>query len=121
MDAPGPSRRALAFILHRSAATTFGNIVIVAFFLCQALDGAFTYVGVQVFGPSVEANPLLGWLIAVFGAGPALTAAKLTAAGLGIILHLASVHRAVAVLTAIYISAAVMPWTVLLLLAHGLV
>lgn len=113
-------RRLLDYVLHRSTRTTFGNVVIVLFFVCQALDGAFTYVGVQMFGRSIEANPLLAWLMGSIGPAPALAGAKLTAAGFGIVLHLASVHRAVALLTAIYVSAAVLPWTFLLLLAHRL-
>ena len=43
----------------------------------------------------------------------ALARAKLTAAGFGMILHLAAVHRAVAILTALYFSAALLPWMLL--------
>lgn len=88
----------------------FGNAVIVLFFLAQALDGALTYIGVTALGRDVEGNPLLLWLMVVAGHGPALALAKLTAAGFGMVLHLFSVHRAVAVLTAFYIAAAVLPW-----------
>jgi hypothetical protein len=97
----------------------FGNSAIVAFFLAQALDGALTYVGVSTLGRSVEGNPLLFWLMGTAGHGPALALAKLGAAGFGIILHLASVHRAVAALTALYITAAVMPWIAVLSLLIG--
>jgi len=94
----------------------FGNWAIVCFLITQALDGVFTYVGLTIYGPEIEANPLLAWLMNAFGAGPALAGAKITAAGLGIILHLVAVHRAVALLTLLYISAAVLPWTHLLFL-----
>ena len=96
--------------------TRFGNWAIVLFLIAQGLDGVFTYVGLTVYGPSIEANPLLGWLMHTFGAGPALAGAKLTAAGLGIILHLVAVHRAVALLTILYAGAAILPWTHLLFL-----
>jgi hypothetical protein len=92
----------------------FGNWAIILFLVMQGLDGVFTYVGLAVYGPAIEANPLLGWLMHTFGAGPALAGAKLTAAGLGIILHLVAVHRAVALLTVLYACAAILPWTHLL-------
>ena len=98
--------------------THFGNWAIVLFLLMQGLDGVFTYVGLTVYGPAIEANPLLGWLMHSFGPGPALAGAKLTAAGLGIILHLVAVHRAVALLTLLYACAAILPWTHLLFLQH---
>ena len=96
----------------------FGNWAIVLFLVMQGLDGVFTYVGLTVYGPSIEANPLLGWLMHAFGPGPALAGAKLTAAGLGIILHLVAVHRAVALLTLLYACAAIVPWTHILFLQH---
>lgn len=92
----------------------FGNAVIVLFFLAQALDGALTYVGVTALGRDIEANPLLFWLMGAAGHGPGLALAKLTAAGFGMVLHLFSVHRAVAVLTIFYLSAAVLPWIAVL-------
>jgi hypothetical protein len=94
--------------------TRFGNWAIVLFLVMQGMDGVFTYVGMTIYGPSIEANPLLGWLMHAFGTGPALAGAKLTAAGLGIILHLVAVHRAVALLTLLYACAAILPWTHLL-------
>jgi hypothetical protein len=98
--------------------TRFGNWAIILFLVAQALDGVFTYVGLTVYGPSIEANPLLGWLMHAFGPGPALAGAKLTAAGLGIVLHLVAVHRAVALLTVLYAGAAILPWTHLLFLVE---
>jgi uncharacterized membrane protein len=92
----------------------FGNTVIVLFFLAQAMDGGLTYVGVTLLGRDVEGNPLLHWLMGATGHVPALALAKFAAAGFGIILHLASVHRAVALLTLLYLSAAVVPWVAVL-------
>jgi len=115
----GWARRSWAF----SQTVQFGNAVIIAFFLAQALDGALTYVGVSTLGRSVEGNPLLFWLMGTAGQGPALALAKLSAAGFGIVLHLASVHRAVAILTVLYVAAAVMPWIAVIsfLAARGLI
>lgn len=97
----------------------FGNTVIIAFFLAQALDGALTYVGVTTLGRSIEGNPLLFWLMGAAGHGAGLAIAKFSAAAFGIVLHLASVHRAVAALTALYITAAVVPWIAVLSLMVG--
>jgi hypothetical protein len=98
--------------------TRFGNWAIVLFLVMQGLDGVFTYVGLAVYGPAIEANPLLSWLMHNFGTAPALAGAKLTAAGLGIVLHLVAVHRAVALLAILYACAAILPWTHLLFLHH---
>jgi hypothetical protein len=113
VSAPGRVRLTLERILQRSRSTTFGNIVIILFFVSQALDGAFTYIGILTFGTSIEGNPLLAWLMAAVGPGTALAGAKLAAVGFGMILHLAAVHRVVAILTAIYVSAALLPWMLL--------
>jgi hypothetical protein len=93
---------------------TFGNLAIVAFLMVQALDGMLTYVGLVTFGPAVEGNPLLKYLMTSFGAPIALTGAKLAAATFGIILHLTAVHRTVALLAVLYVSAAILPWVELL-------
>jgi hypothetical protein len=121
LTSPGAAVRALiGRVRQMSRTAAFGNAVIILFFVAQALDGAFTYIGIRMFGPTIEGNPLLAWLIASFGAGPTLAGAKLAAAGFGMILHLAAVHRAVAILTAIYVSAALIPWAILLLIAGHL-
>jgi hypothetical protein len=118
-SAPGGVRLTLARLLQLSRSTTFGNVVIILFFVSQALDGAFTYIGILTFGPSIEGNPLLAWLMVTLGPGVALASAKLAAAGFGMILHLAAVHRIVAILTAIYVSAALLPWMlVFMILGH---
>jgi hypothetical protein len=116
---PSRVRLTLERLVQLSRSTTFGNIVIILFFVSQALDGAFTYIGILTFGTSIEGNPLLAWLMAVVGPGTALAGAKLAAAGFGMILHLAAVHRVVAILTAIYVSAALLPWMVVfMVLGH---
>ena len=101
----------------------FGNAVIILFFVAQALDGALTYVGVTLLGRDIEGNPLLHWLMGAAGHGAALALAKVSAVGFGIILHLASVHRAVALLALLYVTAAVVPWVAVLALvvSRGLI
>lgn len=100
------------FMEHRH--TAFGNAVILVFLLAQAADGILTYLGVQTFGRSIEANPLLAWLMQMMGDGPALAAAKLAAASFGATLHVLTVHRLVAALAGFYLVAAVGPWVYLL-------
>ena len=92
----------------------FGDVVLILFLLAQCFDGVFTYIGVASFGLAVEANPIIAALIATFGQGVALTGAKVVAAALGICLHLREIHGAVALLTAFYLVAAIVPWTALL-------
>lgn len=93
----------------------FGNIAVLAFVLVQYLDGALTYLGVHVWGASIEANPIVSSAVSLAGVGGGLAIAKLTAIGLGIALHLRRVHTVVALLTAFYIAAAIVPWTLLFL------
>ncbi len=104
-------------LLWRESArpSRFGDLAIVLFLLAQSLDGAFTYVGVATFGERIEANPLLLMLMREMGTGPALLVAKVVAGTLGIALHLLGVHRAVALLSAFYFGAAVLPWAAILI------
>ena len=92
-----------------------GDMIILAFLIVQGLDGVLTYLGVTLFGPQVEGNPLVAGLITGLGLGPGLALAKMTAAGFGIMLHLTQVHRMIAALTAVYLTLAVLPWAGLLL------
>jgi|SRR5690606_30551020 len=87
-----------------------GEMAILVFFCVQALDAAFTYWGVAIYGHAVEANPLIARLMESMGEGPALASAKMAAAGFGMILHLTQVHRIVAALTVFYLCAAIGPW-----------
>lgn len=94
--------------------SVFGDTAVLIFLLAQACDGVLTYVGVHLYGVHIEGNPLIGWLMAALGEGPALAAAKLTAGGFGIALHLSAVHKTVACLAAFYMIAAVGPWLAIL-------
>jgi hypothetical protein len=94
--------------------TRGGNVTWIAFVLAQVSDGALTYVGISMFGPSIEANPLLGWLIAATGMGSAILGAKAFALGCGTLLHLQGMHRSLAALTAVYAGVAVCQWIAVL-------
>lgn len=93
----------------------FGDLVVVGFLCAQVLDGVFTYLGVRLWGPGIEANPLVSSAVAAAGLGTGLIAVKLTAIGFGILLHLRRVHNLVALLTAIYFAIAILPWAAIFL------
>jgi hypothetical protein len=94
----------------------FGDVVVIAFLLAQCLDGVFTYLGVSLWGLGAEGNPLVSSAVVVAGLGPGLAGVKLFAVGLGISLHLCRVHNLLALLTAIYVAGAILPWTAMFLL-----
>lgn len=93
----------------------FGDLMVICFVLMQCLDGVFTYLGVGIWGPAIEANPLISSAMAAGGVVAGVGGAKALAIGLGMLLHLRRVHNLVALLTAIYFTVAVLPWTALLL------
>ncbi len=95
--------------------SVFGNTIVLVFLFVQLLDGVFTYLGVTIWGPGIEANPIVSSTVALVGLGAGLATAKLLAVGLGIVLHLRRVHNLVALLTAMDSCAAISPWTALFL------
>jgi hypothetical protein len=99
----------------RTRSRLFGDMALVAFLLCQLLDGALTYVGIVNFGAHIESNPLMLSFMSTVGHGPALATAKIGAGMLGILLHLRQVHVVLAALTGVYFMAAILPWALLLL------
>jgi len=88
----------------------FGDLVLIAFLLAQVSDGLFTYLGVATFGAEIEANPVVAWTIAAFGAGVALIGVKTLAAACASLLHLKAMHRTIGLLTIFYLGGAVLPW-----------
>jgi hypothetical protein len=92
----------------------FGDGVLLVFILAQVADGLFTYVGIKTFGAAIEGNPLVAWYVATFGAGIAIIGAKGLAVACGAALHLRAMHRTIGVLTIMYLSAAVWPWSQML-------
>ena len=93
----------------------FGDLMVVAFLLMQCLDGVFTYLGVGIWGLAIEANPLVSSAMSALGVAAGLASAKMVAIGFGMVLHMRRVHNLVALLTAIYFTAAILPWTALFL------
>ena len=102
------------WIFYRTKDSLFGDFMVLAFLVVQALDGALTYVGLSTIGRVVEGNPLVAGLMTSFGTGFGLAGAKMFAVSLGIGLHLFGTHRLVALLTAFYLAAAVVPWLAVL-------
>jgi hypothetical protein len=93
----------------------FGDVALLGFVLVQCLDGIFTYLGVSIWGPGIEANPIISSAVQVAGLGTGLAGAKLLAVGCGMILHLCRIHTIVALLTGIYFAFAILPWSYLFL------
>jgi hypothetical protein len=93
----------------------FGDVAVLVFVIVQCLDGVFTYLGWHIWGPSIEANPLVSSAMSIAGVGPGLAAAKLIAVSLGVLLHLRRVHFVVAALSALYIAVAILPWALMFL------
>ena len=93
----------------------FGDLVVVGFLLMQALDAVFTYLGVAIWGPTVEANPLISSAMAGAGVVAGIGAAKAVAIGFGILLHCQRADNLVALLTVFYFTVAILPWTALFL------
>jgi hypothetical protein len=93
----------------------FGDLMVVGFLIMQCLDAVFTYHGIAIWGPSIEANPLLSSAMAAAGVLVGLGGAKAVAIGFGMVLHLRRIHNLVALLTAIYFTVAILPWTALFL------
>jgi hypothetical protein len=94
----------------------FGDLIVVTFLLTQCLDGVFTYLGVAMWGPGIEANPLISSAMGAVGVAYGVVCAKAVAIAFGMILHLRRVHNLVAALTFIYVAAAIIPWTALFLM-----
>src|SRR4051812_49191623 len=90
-----------------TANSRFGDIAVLGFLVVQLLDGAFTYVGVNLWGPRIEANPLISSAVEYAGIGGAVAAAKLAAMMFGVLLHVRRVHSLVALLTAFYFVVAI--------------
>jgi hypothetical protein len=99
-----------------SRETWFGNLVIVLFLVAQVLDALLTYLGLTI-GIS-EGNPLVAYSLRHAGIGPGLTMTKLVAVACSMGLHLRGLHRVLALLTLIYLSLAILPWTYLLYFAR---
>ena len=104
---------ALATLTLPGSATR-GISAVALFAAVQLADGILTLVGVARFGPAVETNPILSLCIVALGAGVALSIAKVAAVVLATVLHSTGSHLVLALLTVLYVFAAVLPWMWLL-------
>ena len=104
-------------LAHRPIPHRVGDLAVLGFIIVQFLDGSLTYLGLHNWGPSIEANPLVSSAVSMVGIGAGLAVTKLVAIAMGMLLHLQGVHRAVALLTAFYVAAAILPW-ILLFASH---
>lgn len=87
---------------------------LILFAALQVADGMMTAAGAAQYGPSIEANPLLAFLFGVAGTSATLVSVKLFAIVCATVLHLRAKHLALAVLTVVYLVAAIVPWTFVL-------
>ena len=102
----------------QTSRSLFGDLAVLGFLVVQGLDGALTYLGVSMWGPGIEANPIISSAVSAVGLGAGLAGAKLFAVGLGIALHLRRVHHLIALLTAIYVAVAILPWAAIFLIGR---
>jgi hypothetical protein len=89
------------------------RVVLMVFLLAQAGDGMFTYAAVQAHGVAAEGNMLLVTWMMLVGPFPTQFVAKLVAAAGGCLLYARGVHRTLALLTLLYMVAAIGPWILL--------
>src|SRR5439155_11418802 len=66
----------------------FGDVMVVSFVLMQLFDGVFTYLGVSMWGPAIEANPLVSSAVGGRGWRTAWRTGSSFRAGLGFLLSL---------------------------------
>src|SRR5258708_9419066 len=86
----------------------FGDLMVITFLVMQCLDGVFTYLGVGIWGPTIEANPLITSAMGVVGVVCGVAGAKAMAISFGILLHLRRVHTTAPPLTARYFASALL-------------
>jgi hypothetical protein len=87
-----------------------GDLIVICFIFVQLLDWLATFHGVILFGTSIEANPLLRFLMEKYDIILVLTAAKLSATLAASCLHFFKRHLMVAALTVFYTVFALIPW-----------
>ena len=87
---------------------------LVIFAVIQLADGVMTAEGAAQYGTSIEANPLLVFLFGAVGTAATIVAVKLFAIGCATLLHLRGKYSTLAILTLVYLFAAIVPWTVVL-------
>lgn len=86
------------------------RLVLAIFVSLQVCDGLITYAAVQALGIQAEGNPLLVSWMHLVGPGQTLLGAKLLACCCGVLLYALGVVRILAILTLLYLGAAIVPW-----------
>ena len=102
-------------LLHRPGVsvrvrTSIAGWIWISFVVVQLLDGLMTMYGIYLFGPEIEANPIIAFYAAAASPEAAVVGAKVFAVACGTFLHLTGRHRVVAALSALYALAAIGPW-----------
>ena len=77
-------------------------------------DAIQTMLGIQRFGPAVEANPIVSFYVMFGGATAALIGAKLFAVSCGAILYCFERYIPLTLLTLVVVFSAILPWALLL-------
>jgi hypothetical protein len=80
----------------------------------QIADGAMTAAAVAEYGGGIEGNPLLRLVAAGAGFSVTLVCAKLAAITFALVLQRQAMHLTLAILTLVYVAAAILPWTLVL-------
>ena len=93
---------------------THACLAFALFVAVQIADGILTAIGVARYGAGVEANPLLVHSMLSYGSWTTLLAAKVVAILGGSLLHVYAYDLVLAGLTAGYVFATVLPWSLLL-------
>lgn len=86
-----------------------------ALVICQMLDGLLTYLGLRIFGISMEGNAFLRELMNAYGTAPVLFAVKLFAIAVVVLLTFQAHRRRwirplIFFVVAVYVCLAVLPW-----------
>jgi hypothetical protein len=89
---------------------TRGIATLALFMGVQIADGVWTANGIARFGPGIEANPLLCFLLTTCGIAGALVSVKLIAILSGAFLYARSQILALSLLTVLYVFGAILPW-----------
>ena len=86
-------------------------LALVALFVSvQIADALLTVSGIDRFGVAAEANPMLATSVIVFGPAVSLMVAKSVAVCGALVLFRLSRHVLLALLTLMYVYAAIVPW-----------
>jgi hypothetical protein len=84
--------------------------ILALFAAVQVADAVMTLDAIERFGLAAEGNPVLLFYMSKFGLGVTLVGAKSLAIVLATALHLRAHHLTLAMLTLVYVVAAMAPW-----------